>query len=76
MAKYVVRLSADDLNKKKYPEISAELYENKILISSVLLTLDTRQECELDIRGDEDIAEILIELARSFKEKIVELSEG
>ncbi|MEE4104738.1 hypothetical protein V2I78_11665 [Pseudomonas viridiflava] len=76
MATYVVRLAADDLNKKKYPEISAELFEDDEFLSAVVLTLDTRQQYELDIQGDAEIAEdMLIDLALSFREKIVELTE-
>ncbi|WP_122667967.1 hypothetical protein [Pseudomonas viridiflava] len=76
MAKYVVRLAADDLKKKKFPEISAELFEDDDFLSAVVLTLDTRQEYELDIQGDAEIAEeMLIDLALSFREKIVELTE-
>ena len=76
MATYAVRLAADNLNKKKYPEICAELFEDDDFLSAVVLTFDTRQDYEIDIQGDAEIAEeILIDLALSFKEKLVELFE-
>ena len=76
MAKYEVRLKAEDFKVKKYPEIVAELYENDEFLSSILLSLDTEPDDEIGYEGDEDIAKhILVDLAFSFREKISKLSD-
>ncbi|SHN22573.1 hypothetical protein SAMN05216593_11529 [Pseudomonas asturiensis] len=76
MAKYEVRLKAEDFKVKKYPEIVAELYENDEFLSSILLSLDTEPEDEIDFDGDLEMAKhVLVDLAFSFREKISKLSD-
>jgi len=75
MVKYEVRLSAEDFKVKKYPEIVAGLYENGELLSSILLSLDTNPEDAIDVEGDPELAQyILLDLAFSFRRKILKLS--